>query len=57
MGVSCDSFDPQVNALIGRQQGTKDHLKALMKVRAWCSKYKVRNAFLFYRRHRTIKYA
>ena len=41
MGVSCDSFKPETNELIGRQQGKKDHLQSLTRVREWCTKYKV----------------
>ena len=41
IAVSCDSFNPETNATIGRQQGRKDHLKSLHKVQNWCQKYKV----------------
>ena len=41
LAVSCDSFDPETNALIGRQQGSKDHLQCLHRVRDWCLQYKV----------------
>ncbi|XP_038072337.1 radical S-adenosyl methionine domain-containing protein 2-like isoform X2 [Patiria miniata] len=41
LAISCDSFDPEVNELIGRQQGKKNHLDSLRRVRDMCSKYKV----------------
>ncbi|XP_067650380.1 S-adenosylmethionine-dependent nucleotide dehydratase RSAD2-like [Haliotis asinina] len=41
LAVSCDSFDPETNQLIGRQQGGKSHLNSLLRVRDWCYKYKV----------------
>ena len=42
LAVSCDSFIPETNALIGRQQGTRDHLQSLRRVREWCVTYKVK---------------
>ncbi|XP_064080498.1 LOW QUALITY PROTEIN: S-adenosylmethionine-dependent nucleotide dehydratase RSAD2-like [Macrobrachium nipponense] len=45
LALSCDSFVPEKqNALIGRQQGKKNHLRTppvLKKVRQWCAQYKV----------------
>jgi len=41
LAVSCDSFDNETNKIIGRQQGSRDHLNSLRKVRQWCTKYKV----------------
>ncbi|XP_068237762.1 S-adenosylmethionine-dependent nucleotide dehydratase RSAD2-like [Palaemon carinicauda] len=41
LAVSCDSFVPETNALIGRQQGQKNHLESLKRVRHWCAEYKV----------------
>ncbi|XP_064079575.1 LOW QUALITY PROTEIN: S-adenosylmethionine-dependent nucleotide dehydratase RSAD2-like, partial [Macrobrachium nipponense] len=41
LALSCDSFVPETNALIGRQQGKKNHLDSLKKVRQWCAQYKV----------------
>ena len=43
MGVSCDSFNPDTNAEIGRTQGTRnEHVHAVMRVREWYRKYQVR---------------
>lgn len=41
--MSCDSFDPETNRLIGRCQNStkKDHLESLYRVRDWCLKYEV----------------
>ena len=41
LAISCDSFNPETNEVIGRQQGKKNHLKSLTKVRDLCTKYKV----------------
>lgn len=41
LAVSCDSFNPDVNEAIGRQQGKKNHLQSLRQVRQWCYQYKV----------------
>lgn len=43
LAVSCDSFDPETNRLIGRCQNStkKDHLESLYRVRDWCLKYEV----------------
>lgn len=41
LAVSCDSFDPDTNERIGRQNGRKNHLNSLWKVRNLCSEYKV----------------
>lgn len=41
LAVSCDSFNPDVNETIGRQQGKKNHLQSLRQVRQWCYQYKV----------------
>lgn len=41
MAVSCDSFDPATNELIGRQQGNKNHLNSLRAVKQYCSEFKV----------------
>ncbi|KAK3603595.1 hypothetical protein CHS0354_017312 [Potamilus streckersoni] len=41
LAVSCDSFNPETNALIGRQQGRRNHLDSLMRVRKWCQVYQV----------------
>jgi len=41
LAVSCDSFNAETNELIGRQRGSRDHLESLMKVRQWCTQYKV----------------
>ena len=45
LAVSCDSFDEETNQLIGRQQGGKSHVDALMKVRRWCHDYKVSDVY------------
>ncbi|EFA09512.1 S-adenosylmethionine-dependent nucleotide dehydratase RSAD2 [Tribolium castaneum] len=41
MAVSCDSFNEETNKLIGRGQGSKNHLEQILKVRNWCEKYNV----------------
>ncbi|XP_053374426.1 radical S-adenosyl methionine domain-containing protein 2-like isoform X2 [Mercenaria mercenaria] len=41
LAVSCDSFDPDTNEKIGRQQGQKNHLDSLLRVRRLCMEYKV----------------
>lgn len=41
LAISCDSFDEQVNVLIGRGQGKKNHVENLQKLRTWCRDYKV----------------
>uniref|UniRef100_A0A452T9P3 S-adenosylmethionine-dependent nucleotide dehydratase RSAD2 n=1 Tax=Ursus maritimus TaxID=29073 RepID=A0A452T9P3_URSMA len=41
LAISCDSFDEQVNVLIGRGQGKKNHVENLQKLRAWCREYRV----------------
>lgn len=41
LAISCDSFDEQVNVLIGRGQGKKNHVENLQKLRAWCRDYRV----------------
>lgn len=41
LAVSCDSFDPEINEKIGRQQGQKNHLQSLRQVRELCRQYKV----------------
>lgn len=41
LAISCDSFDPEVNEKIGRQQGKKNHLQSIRQVRQWCYTYKV----------------
>ena len=41
LAVSCDSFDPATNKIIGRQQGSRNHLDSLLKARKWCTNYKV----------------
>lgn len=42
LAVSCDSFDPDTNAKIGRQQGNRcNHLNTVRQVRDWCDKYEV----------------
>ena len=45
LAVSCDSFDSDTNARIGRQNGRKNHLDTLQAVRQLCSQYKVRPEF------------
>lgn len=39
--MSCDSFVEEVNKLIGRGQGKKNHVEKLMKIRKWCRDYNV----------------
>lgn len=41
LAISCDSFDEQVNVLIGRGQGKKSHLHNLQRLKQWCKEYKV----------------
>ena len=42
LAISVDSFDPEINAKIGRRSGSKStHLESLQKVRAWCRDYNV----------------
>ncbi|XP_004436502.1 PREDICTED: radical S-adenosyl methionine domain-containing protein 2 [Ceratotherium simum simum] len=41
LAISCDSFDEQVNVLIGRGQGKKNHVENLQKLRRWCRDYRV----------------
>ncbi|XP_056420102.1 S-adenosylmethionine-dependent nucleotide dehydratase RSAD2 isoform X2 [Hyla sarda] len=41
LAVSCDSFNEDVNKLIGRGQGQKNHVEKLMKIRQWCCDYNV----------------
>ncbi|XP_001510936.1 radical S-adenosyl methionine domain-containing protein 2 [Ornithorhynchus anatinus] len=41
LAISCDSFDEQVNVLIGRGQGKKSHVENLQKLRNWCQHYGV----------------
>ncbi|NWT35830.1 RSAD2 protein, partial [Chroicocephalus maculipennis] len=41
LAISCDSFDENVNILIGRGQGKKNHVENLHKLRQWCREYAV----------------
>ncbi|MBZ3885285.1 Radical S-adenosyl methionine domain-containing protein 2 [Sciurus carolinensis] len=41
LAISCDSFDEEVNVLIGRGQGKKNHVENLQKLRKWCQDYRV----------------
>ncbi|XP_073529074.1 S-adenosylmethionine-dependent nucleotide dehydratase RSAD2 [Phyllobates terribilis] len=41
LAVSCDSFNEEVNKLIGRGQGNRHHVEKLMKIRQWCCDYNV----------------
>ncbi|XP_027793702.2 S-adenosylmethionine-dependent nucleotide dehydratase RSAD2 [Marmota flaviventris] len=41
LAISCDSFDEEVNVLIGRGQGKKNHVENLQKLRKWCKDYRV----------------
>ncbi|NXS68747.1 RSAD2 protein, partial [Pandion haliaetus] len=41
LAISCDSFDEDVNVLIGRGQGKKNHVENLHKLRQWCQEYGV----------------
>ena len=36
LAVSCDSFDPAINAAIGREFRGKDHITSLRNVSEWC---------------------
>ncbi|KAM4771768.1 S-adenosylmethionine-dependent nucleotide dehydratase RSAD2 [Rhinophrynus dorsalis] len=41
LAVSCDSFNEDINKLIGRGQGKKNHVENLLKIRKWCQDYNV----------------
>uniref|UniRef100_A0A8D2J8Z5 S-adenosylmethionine-dependent nucleotide dehydratase RSAD2 n=1 Tax=Varanus komodoensis TaxID=61221 RepID=A0A8D2J8Z5_VARKO len=41
LAVSCDSFCEEVNVLIGRGQGKKNHVENLQKLKKWCQVYGV----------------
>ncbi|XP_009997543.1 PREDICTED: radical S-adenosyl methionine domain-containing protein 2 [Chaetura pelagica] len=41
LAISCDSFNEDVNVLIGRGQGKKNHVENLHKLRQWCRDYAV----------------
>ncbi|KFP58991.1 Radical S-adenosyl methionine domain-containing protein 2, partial [Cathartes aura] len=41
LAISCDSFDEDVNVLIGRGQGKNNHVENLHKLRQWCWEYAV----------------
>lgn len=41
LAISCDSFDEDVNVLIGRRQGKKNHVENLHKLRQWCREHAV----------------
>lgn len=41
LAISCDSFNEDVNVLIGRGQGKLNHVENLQKLRGWCRDYKV----------------
>ncbi|XP_032623755.1 S-adenosylmethionine-dependent nucleotide dehydratase RSAD2 [Chelonoidis abingdonii] len=41
LAVSCDSFDEEVNVLIGRGRGKKNHIENLQRLRKWCQDYAV----------------
>lgn len=41
LAISCDSFYEDINQLIGRAQGRKNHIENLYKIRNWCRQYKV----------------
>uniref|UniRef100_A0A452J3T5 Uncharacterized protein n=1 Tax=Gopherus agassizii TaxID=38772 RepID=A0A452J3T5_9SAUR len=41
LAVSCDSFDEEVNVLIGLGQGNKNHIENLQRLRKWCEDYAV----------------
>ncbi|XP_030051014.1 S-adenosylmethionine-dependent nucleotide dehydratase RSAD2 [Microcaecilia unicolor] len=41
LAVSCDSFDEDINFLIGRGQGKKSHVENLQRLRNWCRDYGV----------------
>ncbi|NWI89760.1 RSAD2 protein, partial [Pitta sordida] len=41
LAISCDSFNEDVNVLIGRGQGKKNHVENLHKLRQWCREYAV----------------
>ncbi|XP_078245356.1 S-adenosylmethionine-dependent nucleotide dehydratase RSAD2 isoform X2 [Pogona vitticeps] len=41
LAVSCDSFCEEVNVLIGRGQGKRNHVENLQKLKKWCQNYGV----------------
>lgn len=57
--MSCDSFDPETNRLIGRCQNStkKDHLESLYRVRDWCQKYEVPQKCFFKRKVEFVIFA
>ena len=55
LAISCDSFNPDVNEKIGRQQtGKKNHLDSLQRMRNYCSQYKVHCTLLLYQYKGTL---
>lgn len=41
LAISCDSFNEEVNVLIGRGQGKKNHVEKIYQLRKWCQDYGV----------------
>ncbi|XP_036904566.1 radical S-adenosyl methionine domain-containing protein 2 [Sturnira hondurensis] len=41
LAISCDSFNEEVNVLIGRGHGRINHVENLRKLRKWCRDYRV----------------
>ncbi|XP_045700472.1 radical S-adenosyl methionine domain-containing protein 2 [Phyllostomus hastatus] len=41
LAISCDSFNEDVNVIIGRGQGKINHVENLHKLRGWCREYRV----------------
>ncbi|XP_028393239.1 radical S-adenosyl methionine domain-containing protein 2-like isoform X2 [Dendronephthya gigantea] len=41
LAISCDSFDEEVNMMIGRHHNKERHLDIVRRVRDWCNKYHV----------------
>ena len=41
LAISCDSFNEATNRDIGRHQGKIQHLDCLVKIREWCTTYRV----------------
>ncbi len=41
LAISCDSFNEEVNRVIGRHRPGHQHLASLVNARDWCQKYHV----------------
>ncbi|XP_066246783.1 S-adenosylmethionine-dependent nucleotide dehydratase RSAD2-like [Euwallacea similis] len=41
LAISCDSFHEETNKLIGRCQGSRNHVQKLYQIRDWCKEYNI----------------